>query len=34
MGHLFLQQQGTLGGNFVTEEVDLGCSEDTLRWDV
>jgi hypothetical protein len=30
MGHSFLQWLGTLGGHFVTEEGDLGRSEDTF----
>jgi hypothetical protein len=32
MGHSFFQWSGTLGGHFVTEEGDLGCPEDALRW--
>jgi hypothetical protein len=31
MGHSFFQRSGTLGGNFVSEEGDLGCFEDTFR---
>jgi hypothetical protein len=30
VGHSFHQRSGTLGGNFVTEEGDFGCFEDTL----
>jgi hypothetical protein len=29
MSHSFLQWSGALGRHFVTEESDLGCSEDT-----
>jgi hypothetical protein len=32
VGHLFLKRSGTLGRHFVSEEDDLGCSEDTLHW--
>jgi hypothetical protein len=31
MGYSFFQRLGTLGGHLVTEEGDLGCSEDALR---
>jgi hypothetical protein len=30
MGHSSFQRSGTLGGHLVTEEGDLGCSEDAL----
>jgi hypothetical protein len=32
MGHLFFQRLGTLGRHLVTNEGDLGCSEDALCW--
>jgi hypothetical protein len=31
MSHAFLQRSGTFGRYFVSEEGDLGSSEDTLR---
>jgi hypothetical protein len=31
MGHSFFQPLGALGGHLVTEEGDLGYSEDALR---
>jgi hypothetical protein len=31
VGHSFLKRSGTLGGNFVTEEDDLGCLEYALH---
>jgi hypothetical protein len=31
MGHSFFQRLRTFGGHLVTEEGDLGCSEDALR---
>jgi hypothetical protein len=31
MDEPFFQRSGTLGGNFVTEEGDLGCFEYTFR---
>jgi hypothetical protein len=31
MGYSFFQRLGTLSGHLVTEEGDLGCSEDALR---
>jgi hypothetical protein len=31
VGHSLFKSFGTLGGNLVTEEGDLGCSEDALR---
>jgi hypothetical protein len=30
VGHSFLKRSGTLGRNFVTEEGDFRCFEDTL----
>jgi hypothetical protein len=30
-GHSFFQKLGTLGGHLITEEGDLGCSDDALR---
>jgi hypothetical protein len=30
IGYCFFQSSGTLGGYLVTEEGDLGCSEDSL----
>jgi hypothetical protein len=32
MGHSIFQRLRTFGGHLVTEEGDLGCSEDALRW--
>jgi hypothetical protein len=33
MGYLFFQRSGTLGGNLVAEEGDLGCFEGThFNW--
>jgi hypothetical protein len=32
VGHSLFQRLGTLGGNLVTEEGDLGCWKDALRW--
>jgi hypothetical protein len=32
MGYSFFQRLGTLGRHLVTEEGDLDCSEDALRW--
>jgi hypothetical protein len=32
IGHSFVQRLGTLGRHFVTEEGDLGCPKDVLRW--
>jgi hypothetical protein len=32
MGHSFFQRLRTFSGHLVTEEGDLGCSEDALRW--
>jgi hypothetical protein len=29
--YLFFQRFGTLGGHLITEEGDLGCSEDAIR---
>jgi hypothetical protein len=31
MGYSFYQRFGILGGRLVTEEEDLGCSEDAFR---
>jgi hypothetical protein len=31
MDHSFFQRLRTLGGHLVTEEDDIGCSEDALR---
>jgi hypothetical protein len=31
MSHSIFERSGTLGGHLVTEEGNLGCSEDTLR---
>jgi hypothetical protein len=32
LSHSLFKRFGTVGGNLVTEEGDLGCSEDTLCW--
>jgi hypothetical protein len=32
MGHSLFQRLGTFCEHLVTEEGDLGCSEDALRW--